>query len=109
MRERGKFVNGKLLFTSYRLDGKQDEVDCAGVSSVGTGSGEPGASVTPAAPIVQNLGTLSPFFTIEYFHFIFLVSFEIFYYIFYEKASSSRGIEPEVSDSRLKIDGFLQK
>ncbi|XP_043281446.1 WD repeat domain phosphoinositide-interacting protein 2 isoform X3 [Venturia canescens] len=42
------------LLKQHRLDGKQDEVDCAGVSSAGTGSGEPGASVTPAAPIVQN-------------------------------------------------------
>ncbi|XP_014295994.1 WD repeat domain phosphoinositide-interacting protein 2 isoform X3 [Microplitis demolitor] len=43
------------LLKQHRLDGKQDEVDCASVSNTGPGTGEPTpAFVTPAAPIVQN-------------------------------------------------------
>ncbi|XP_015111849.1 WD repeat domain phosphoinositide-interacting protein 2 isoform X2 [Diachasma alloeum] len=38
------------LLKQHRLDGKQDEVDCASVST----AGETTANVTPAAPIVQN-------------------------------------------------------
>ncbi|KAG8042195.1 hypothetical protein G9C98_000186 [Cotesia typhae] len=42
------------LLKQHRLDGKQDEVDCASVSNIGPSTGEGTASVTPAAPIVQN-------------------------------------------------------
>ncbi|XP_044576348.1 WD repeat domain phosphoinositide-interacting protein 2 isoform X3 [Cotesia glomerata] len=42
------------LLKQHRLDGKQDEVDCASVSNIGPSTGEGTASVTPSAPIVQN-------------------------------------------------------
>lgn len=53
-------VNYRIMY--YRLDGKQDEVDCASVSNIGPSTGEGTASVTPAAPIVQNPGNLLKIF-----------------------------------------------
>ncbi|XP_017759497.1 PREDICTED: WD repeat domain phosphoinositide-interacting protein 2 isoform X3 [Eufriesea mexicana] len=40
------------LLKQHRLDGKRDEVDCASVSTAGSGSGEPPSRTTPQ--IIQN-------------------------------------------------------
>lgn len=45
-----------LLFDYYRLDGKQDEVDCASVSNAAPGTGDGTASATAPTAIVQNPG-----------------------------------------------------
>ncbi|OAD55599.1 WD repeat domain phosphoinositide-interacting protein 2 [Eufriesea mexicana] len=47
------------LLKQHRLDGKRDEVDCASVSTAGSGSGEPPSRTTPQ--IIQNAACINTY------------------------------------------------